>query len=427
MNQNLKSPTPQNVAVVTLGCARNTVDSQNIMSRLRRHGHALCDVEQADTVIVNTCSFIDDAKKESVDAVLDLIAMKKQGKIKRIVLAGCLAQRYGQDLAQELSQVDAIVGVPQLLKDEEPDHQAFAPDKSVYVKICEGCFHHCTFCAIPLIKGPLVSRSIESIVREVKTLAGQGVNEINLIGQDITAYGKDIYEEFALPRLLKKLLSVAEGVEWIRLLYTYPKLLSDELIDVMAQEDRICSYIDVPLQHVSDSVLKAMGRQMTERDIRELIERIRSRMPDARLRSAFIVGFPGETDEDFESLLAFVKDARFDKLGAFMYSREEGTPAFCLNGQVPAKVKRQRFDRLMTEQKRISKELLEGFVGEKIRVMIENVAPGEEGVYLARSEYDAPDVDGSVYVHSSQVLNPGDFVGVLVEDALEYDLIARVL
>jgi len=427
MTQSSKTPGSQNVAVVTLGCARNTVDSQKIMARLRRQGHALCEVDQADTVIVNTCSFIDDAKQESIDTLLDLIDMKKQGKIQKIVLAGCLAQRYGQDLAQELSQVDAIVGVPQLLKDENPDHQSIAPDKSVYVKICEGCFHHCTFCAIPRIKGPLVSRSIESIVREVKTLAGQGVKEINLIGQDITAFGKDLYERFELPRLLKEILPAARGVEWIRLLYTYPKLLSDELIEVIAQEEKICSYIDVPLQHISDPILKAMGRQMTEQDIRDLIQKIRQRVPKARLRTAFIVGFPGETDEDFDRLLTFVKDVRFDKMGAFIYSREEGTPAFDLPNHVPDDVKRSRFDQLMSAQQQISKELLESFVGEKIRVMIESIQPDGEGIYLARSEYDAPDVDGCVFVHSSQTLNPGEFVEVMVEDALEYDLIAKVL
>jgi len=417
---------PQHVAVVTLGCARNTVDSQKILARLKKQGHTLCEVEQAQTVIVNTCSFIDDAKQESIDTVLELIEMKQQGKIQKIVLAGCLAQRYGHDLVGELSQVDAILGVPRLLKDESPDHQGIAPDKSVYVKICEGCFHHCTFCAIPRIKGPLVSRSIDSIVREVEALAGQGVKEINLIGQDITAYGKDIYERFELPRLLKAILPVAAGIEWIRLLYTYPQLLSEELIDLMAKENKICSYIDVPLQHISDRILKAMGRKITEQNIRDLIQRIRKRMPEVRLRSAFIVGFPGETAEEFDRLLAFVKDVRFDKMGAFMYSREEGTPAYDLPDQVSEGVKRQRFDRLMNEQQQISKELLESFVGEKIRVMIESIQPGEESIYLARSEYDAPDVDGSVFVHSSLELSPGDFVEVEVRDALEYDLIARV-
>ncbi len=424
MNRDITSSS-QHIAVITLGCARNTVDSQQIMARLRRQGHTLCDVEDADTVMINTCSFIEDARQESVDTLLELIDLKKQGRIKKIVLTGCLAQRYGEELAEELSEVDAIVGVPRLLRDESPDHLSIHPEKSVYVKICEGCFHHCTFCAIPRIKGPLASRSVDSVVREVETLAGQGVKEINLIGQDITAYGHDLTGSFELPRLLERLLPAARGVEWIRLLYTYPKLLSDELIDLIAREKKICSYIDVPLQHISDPVLKAMGRKMTEVDIRGLIGKIRERIPGVRVRTAFIVGFPGETDKDFEKLMTFVRDMRFDKLGAFLYSREEGTPADELPGHIADDVKQQRFDRLMRLQQRISKELLEDFVGRKIRVMIESAQTGQEGVYLARSEYDAPDVDGCIYVRSAETLEAGDFTEVAVEDALEYDLIAR--
>ena len=412
----------QKVGVINLGCARNLVDAQMMLGRLKKNGHRIVTAEDAETVVVNTCSFIEEARQESIDTILDLVELKKAGKIKKIIVAGCLPQRYGKDLAREFPGVDAFVGTPSLNRDEMPAQVQLTPKHFAYVKICESCFNACSFCAIPKIKGKFVSRSIESIVKEVKALDAQGVKEINIIGQDITAYGMDIYREKSLARLLKELVGVIKNVEWIRLLYAFPSHVTDELIEVIAREPKICKYIDMPLQHVSDHILLEQNRNITARQTVELIQKIRKAMPQGFIRTTFITGLPGETEKDFEELCSFMKDSRFERVGVFVYSKEEGTKAATMKAQVPEKTKKVRLDTLMQHQQAISKEIQQGFVGRTLKVLIEEKEKDSKDTYIGRSEYDAPDVDGVVYVRSSQALKAGDFVQVKVTDAYEYDL-----
>ena len=412
----------QKVGVINLGCARNLVDAQMMLGRLKKNGHRIVDVDQAQTVIVNTCSFIEEARRESIDTILDLIELKKQGKIKKVIVAGCLAQRYGKDLAKEFPGVDAFVGTPTLNRDEMPPQMQLTPKHFAYVKICESCFNACSFCAIPKIKGKFISRTIESIVKEVKELDAQGVKEINIIGQDITAYGMDLYRQKSLARLLKELVKVIQNVEWIRLLYAFPSHVTDELIDVIANEPKICKYIDMPLQHISDHILLEQNRNITTQQTVELIQKIRRAMPHGFVRTTFITGLPGETEEDFEQLRGFVKEFRFEKVGVFVYSKEEGTLAEKMQGQVAEKTKKVRLDVLMKDQQAISTQIQESFVGRSLKVLIEERESGSENTYIGRSEYDAPDVDGVVFVRSPAALKAGDFVKVMITDAYEYDL-----
>lgn len=412
----------RNVGVVNLGCARNLVDSQEILGRLKKNGHRIVDIAQADIAVVNTCSFIKEAKEESIDTIIDLLELKKQGKIKKVIVAGCLAQRYGKELAAEFKDIDAVVGTPQFSRDTVPDQVYLTPKHFAYVKICESCYNQCSFCAIPHIKGKFRSRKIESVLSEVERLDKQGVTEINLIGQDITAYGMDIYREFSLARLLKEMVKVSRNIRWIRLLYAFPAHVTDELIDVIAGEEKICKYIDMPLQHISDGILKSQNRNITTAQTRKLIAKIRRCIPQGTLRTTFIVGLPGETEKDFEELMTFVKESRFEKVGVFVYSREEGTKAYDMPGQVPEKVKRQRMNRLMKVQQDISKDIQQSFVGRRLKVMIDEKQKDSEDIYIGRSEHDAPDVDGVVYVRSPKPLSPGDLLDVNITDAYEYDL-----
>lgn len=412
----------QKVGVVNLGCARNLVDAQMLLGRLKKNGHRIVESEQAETVIINTCSFIDSARKESIDTILEAVELKKQGKIKKVIVAGCLAQRYGKDLVGEFEGVDAFVGTPTLNKDDMPEQMQLTPGHFAYVKICESCFNACSFCAIPKIKGKFRSRSIESVVKEVAELDAKGVKEINIIGQDITAYGMDIYREKSLARLLKELVKVCVNVQWIRLLYAFPAHVTDELIEVMAKEPKICKYIDMPLQHISDGILKEQNRNITTKQTIELIKKIRKAMPSGFLRTTYIVGLPGEMPQDFEELRAFNKAMRFERVGVFVYSKEEDTAAATMPGHVAEKVKKERLDILMRDQQTISKEVQKSFVGRTLKVLIEEKEKGAKDTYIGRSEYDAPDVDGLVYVRSPKALVPGDFVNVKITDAYEYDL-----
>ena len=396
----------QNVGVVNLGCARNLVDSQEILGRLKKNGHRIVDIERADIAVVNTCSFIKEAKEESIDTIIELLELKKQGKIKKVIVAGCLAQRYGKELAAEFKELDAVVGTPQFSRDTVPDQVYLTPKHFAYVKICESCYNQCGFCAIPHIKGKFRSRRIESVLSEVERLDKQGVTEINLIGQDITAYGMDIYREFSLAKLLKEMVKTGKNIRWIRLLYAFPAHVTDELIDVIANEEKICNYIDMPLQHISDGILKSQNRNITTAQTKELIAKLRRRIPRGSLRTTFIVGLPGETDEDFQELLNFVKENRFEKVGVFVYSREEGTKAYDMSGQVPEKVKRQRMNRLMEVQRGISQDIQQSFVGRRLKAMIDEKQKDSGGMYIGRSEYDAPDVDGIVYIRSSKPFLP---------------------
>jgi ribosomal protein S12 methylthiotransferase len=412
----------QKVGVINLGCARNLVDAQMMLGRLKKNGHRIVDADQAQTVIVNTCSFIEEARQESIDTILDLIELKKSGKIKKVIVAGCLAQRYGKDLAKEFPEVDAFIGTPTLNREEMPQQMQLTPKHFAYVKICESCFNACSFCAIPKIKGKFISRTIESIVKEVKELDAQGVKEINIIGQDITAYGMDVYRQKSLARLLKELVKVIKNIEWIRLLYAFPSHVTDELIEVISQEPKICKYIDMPLQHISDHLLLEQNRNITTRQTIELIQKMRRAMPQGFVRTTFITGLPGETKEDFEQLRSFVKDFRFERVGVFVYSKEEGTLAASMQGHVPEKTKKVRLDTLMQDQQVISSEIQHSFVGRRLKVLIEDKEKDSMDTYIGRSEYDAPDVDGVVYVRSKTALKAGDFVDVMITDAYEYDL-----
>ncbi|MCC6758187.1 MAG: 30S ribosomal protein S12 methylthiotransferase RimO [Candidatus Omnitrophica bacterium] len=419
--------TGQKVGVINLGCARNLVDSQEILGRLKKTGNRIVDIEHADVAIVNTCSFVADAKKESIDTILELLELKKQGKLKKVIVAGCLAQRYGKELAAEMKGIDAIVGTPSFLKNEVADQVSLTPKHFAYVKICESCYNRCSFCAIPGIKGKFSSKTIESVLEEIKRLDKAGVKEVNIIGQDITAYGMDLYREKSLARLLKEIVKVAENIQWIRLLYAFPAHVTDELIEVMAAEPKICKYIDMPLQHISDNLLLSMNRGITTAQTKALINKMRKRMPTASLRTTFIVGMPGETEENFQELREYMLETRFEKMGVFVYSREEKTAAYDMPGQVAETVKKKRMNTLMKDQQSISHDVQQGFVGRTLKVLIDEKEEGSNDIYIGRSEYDAPDVDGSVYVNSKRVLKPGDFVSVKITDALEYDLVGELL
>ncbi len=412
----------QKVGVVNLGCARNLVDAQMMLGRLKKSGHRIVDTEQADVVIVNTCSFIAEARQESIDTILDLLELKKQGKIQKVIVAGCLAQRYGKDLVKEFKEVDAFVGTPTLNREDNPEHMQLTPKHFAYVKICESCFNACSFCAIPKIKGKFVSRTIESVVKEVQALDAKGVREINIIGQDITAYGMDVYRRKALAELLGELVKVTNNVGWIRLLYAFPAHVTDELIEVIAKHKQICSYIDIPLQHISDHILLKQNRNITTQQTIDLIRKFRKTIPDVFLRTTYIVGMPGETDRDFNELREFNKEMRFERLGVFVYSKEEGTKAALMPNQVPEKVKKERLDILMKDQKEISSQIQKSFIGRTLKVLIEEKEKNSD-TFIGRSEYDAPDVDGLVYVHSSKDLKAGDFVDVQITDSYEYDLV----
>ncbi len=414
------------VAMVNLGCARNTVDSQNIIAGFQRRGHTLAPVENADVVVVNTCAFIEDAKKESIDTILALAELKKKGRIKKIIVAGCLAQRYGSELAGALKEVDAFIGVPSLPRETSQALPILTPAHYAYVKVCESCYNACSFCIIPRIKGPFVSRSMEAVVADVERLNGQSIREINIIGQDVTAYGMDLYGRKALAELLRKVAAVTQA-RWVRLLYTHPAHMSDELLDVIASETRLCKYIDMPLQHVSDRILKLMGRNMTHASTVALVKKIRAAVPGVFLRTTYIVGFPGETEADFERLLRFVKAQPFERVGVFMYSREEGTRAYDLPGQVPRAVARRRYKALMKAQQAVAAGIHQRLVGQELDVLIEERAPQDQLCYTGRSAFDAPEVDGAVHVHSAKPLPVGEFIRVRVTGAMEYDLEAEAL
>ncbi len=422
------------VGVINLGCARNLVDSQMILGRLKKNGYRIVDPLDSEVVIVNTCAFIEEAKKESIDCILELLDLKKQGKIRKLIVAGCLVQRYASELAQEFKEVDALIGIPTLPKGQMPPQYRLTPAYFAYVKICESCFNQCSFCAIPKIKGKFSSRTIESILAEVKELDRQGVKEINIIGQDITAYGMDLYRSKSLTRLLKEIVRATQNIQWVRLLYAFPAHVTDELIDCIANEEKICKYIDLPLQHISDHILGDMNRGIGQQETIQLIAKIRNRIPGASLRTTFIVGFPGETEEDFKELYQFVTQTQFERLGVFVYSKEEGTLAYHLPSQVPAPLKKKRLRILMQTQQGISRKLQERFLGKKLKVLIEERQkpgvgdPKNQGhVYLGRSEYDAPEVDGLVYVHSAKPLKSGDFVQVEITDTYEYDLAGELV
>lgn len=430
------------VKLVTLGCAKNEVDSEEIAGVLRKAGHRVDgSAKKHDVTIINTCGFLESSKEESIRAIKDALRDRKSGKTGKVVVAGCLVQRLGKDLERLAPGADAYVGVGQMGRFDEvlsnlrpkatlfdvtaPHHRwAEVPTRartgkpwSSYLKVSEGCDHQCTFCTIPSFRGKHVSKPIERVLEEANFLASTGCKEINLIAQDVTQYGYDLYKAFTLPRLLKELNAV-EGLEWIRILYFYPNRLTDEVIEAMATLPKVAKYIDIPLQHAHPDTLRRMKRPWEGERYLKVLDKVRSAIPEVAVRSTFIVGFPGETQEEFEYLIEFVKAARMDRVGAFMFSREPGTPAEAMEGQVSSKVKRERYDRLMRAQQGISHDINRGWVGRKLTVLADEA---RDGWIIGRSHRDAPEIDGLVYFKGDA--QPGDFVEVQVEEADTYDLI----
>jgi len=434
----------EKVKIVTLGCEKNRVDSEIMSGLIDERGYSLVDnEEEASVIIVNTCGFIDAAKEESVNTILELADLKQTGNLKALIVSGCLTQRYKKVLMDEMPEIDGIVGTGDFHRINEIIDEALAGKKPImvgnpvfnyekalprrlstprytaYVKIAEGCDNNCTFCSIPIMRGKFRSRSIESIVAEVQQLASQGVREISLIAQDSTNYGTDLYDSFKLPELMNR-VSEVPGIEWVRLHYAYPGFFTDELIETIASNPKICNYIDMPLQHSEDAILKRMRRPGRQRDARELIEKIRRRIPDVALRTSIIVGFPGETEQDFANLCEFIKEMKFDRLGVFAYSQEENTPASRLPDQLPDDVKEYRAAALMELQREISREVIGKRIGQELDVLIERY-DGRNDVYIGRTQYDAPDVDGEVFVTNCKV-GIGEMQKVRITHSFEFDL-----
>lgn len=436
------SEQPQKIRIITLGCAKNEVDSEEIAGVLSHAGHHIQDHENPDITVINTCGFLESAQRESIEAIQKAVAAKGAGKV---VVAGCLAQRLGEQLKTLAPGADAYVGVGHMasfdqivskvfgreepLMQVEPPHHKWAAVTtrarsgrpwSAYLKVSEGCDHRCTFCTIPSFRGNHASKPIERVLEEARHLAATGVKEINLIAQDVTQYGYDLYKEFTLPKLLRELNAI-DGIEWIRILYFYPNRLTDEVIEAMAECDRVVKYIDIPLQHTHPDTLRRMKRPWDGDRYLKVFERVRAAIPAVTIRTTFIVGFPGETNEEFEHLLEFTKAARLDRVGAFTYSREPGTPSYEMPGQIPFRTKQQRYDRLMRAQRPISLEINESWIGKDIKVLVDE---SKNGWVAGRSFRDAPEIDGWVYGQGVAV--PGSFINVTVTEAKEYDLYGHI-
>ena len=442
------------IGIKSLGCPKNFVDTEIICGTLREKGYQISGkIDYSDIVIINTCSFIKDAVEESIEEILNLVKLKKEGKIKRIIVTGCLPQRYKDDnLKQEFPEVDAFLGVGDLLEIDniikgvlqgeqiykvgpEPkflyNHNAprtiLTPRHYSYIKISEGCQNNCSYCLIPQIRGNYRSRKMEDIIEEVKMISEkQNLSEIILIGQDTTLYGIDLYGEYKLAELLKKLsLLELNNLKWIRFLYTHPAHYSDELIEVIANYPKICPYLDFPLQHISDKILKSMNRPLKKYDVISLINKLRDRISNLTLRTTFIVGFPGETEQEFEELLNFVKKFRFERLGAFIFSREEGTPAYDFPQQIPMRIKKERLKKLMLTQQSISKEINSFYMGKEIEVLIDEIKSGRPKIAIGRTKGDAPEIDGKVVIRGDKI-KVGKFIKVKVTEASEYDLVGEI-
>ncbi|MCM8761152.1 MAG: 30S ribosomal protein S12 methylthiotransferase RimO [Candidatus Omnitrophica bacterium] len=440
-------------SIISLGCPRNLVDSEIMAGSLKKAGFSYMKTEgNTDLCIVNTCAFTSSAREESVDAILEIGRLKKQGKIKCLVIAGCLPQFYKGKLLAELPEADLVIGTsdfPDIARlvvkcghgkrrlevssplnyiyDDSSPRLFLTPKHYRYIKISEGCSNYCSYCVISRLRGRFRSRKITSIVREVKNLSSGGhLREINIIGQDTTLFGIDQYGKPALPYLLANLCAIEKGPRWIRILYTHPAHYTDELIDVIRSQDRICKYLDLPVQHISDKILKRMNRKTRKSDIINLIHKLRRKIPGISLRTSLIVGFPGESDKDFKELTDFVRQTRFEKLGVFTYSREATSPAYKFKGHIPESVKKQRFDAIMRLQQAISLDINKSLVGKTIDVLIDEKVAGEETSFIGRTEGDAPDIDGVVYV-SGNNLKAGEFYKVKVTDAMEYDLVGKAL
>lgn len=443
----------KNIAFISLGCDKNRVDSEVMLGILKERGYCpVSDEAQADIIVINTCCFIKDALEESIETILETARYKKTGKCKGIIVAGCLAQRYENEIFEEMPEVDAVVGTTayegiadiadRILSGESGIHSMRDIDGKMdeenaakrvistaghyaYLKISEGCDNHCTYCVIPKMRGRHRSRTMESLVEETKQLAEAGVKELLVVAQDTSIYGRDLYGKPMLHELLKRLCRV-DGIEWIKLLYCYAETLTDETIRTMAEEDKICKYIDIPIQHGSDSVLKRMGRRTSRALITERIGALRAAMPDICIRTTIITGFPGESEKEFSELVDFVSELKFEKLGVFTYSQEEGTPAAVMENQIDEKVKEERKDYIMELQKNISAGKCAKMLGKTIRVIVDGRIP-EEGVYCGRSQSDAPDIDGIVFFKSDYEIMSGDFADVRIDETSDYDLIGEAV
>lgn len=447
----MKNGSKQKVSMVSLGCPKNLVDAEVMLGILAGQGYEITtDEKDADVIIVNTCSFIKEAREESVEAILDLADRKHDGRCHTLIVAGCLPQRYQEELAVELPEVDIFIGTgdyprvaellaekaekegqikyvgdPNYIFDETLPRLNSSPGWYAYLKIGEGCSNCCTYCAIPAIRGAYRSRPQKALLEEARQLVAGGVKELILVSQDITRYGIDLESGTSLSGLIRSLATI-EGLKWIRLLYAYPDGIDDELIELMKNEPKLCKYLDIPIQHISNQVLKRMNRRSTEEQIRTLIARLRSEIPGIALRSSLIVGFPGETVEDFSSLVAFVEQSRFDRLGVFCYSREEGTLAAEMPDQVSERVKRERHRKLMKVQARVSFRSNRALVGKIEQVMVEGYSEETELLLKGRSSRQAPDIDGQVYITSGQA-NVGEIVPCRITDSSDYDLVAEML
>ncbi len=433
--------------MMTLGCPKNRVDSEVMLGTLRTRGYSLVqEASEAEVIVVNTCAFIGPAKQESVDSILEMAELKKSGACKTLVVTGCLSQRYGQELSQEMPEVDHFLGTSayaqigdllaaeatprQVIPDPDYIHNAETPrinsmpKYTAYLKISEGCDNACAFCIIPTLRGGQRSRPVADILAEAHKLADSGVQELNLVAQDLTAYGHDLPGKPKLHELLKELVKV--DVKWIRLHYAYPRVFPDELIDVIATEPKIAKYLDMPVQHASDKLLLSMKRGRNSKFLKELLTKLRERVPNLVMRTSLIVGLPGETEEDFELLKEFVKEQRFQRLGVFQYSDEEGTAAFDLPNKIPAKTIERRWREVMAIQKRINREQNKKLVGQKLTVLVEGPSEESEHLLVGRHEGQAPEIDGQVYINDG-LAYPGEFVTVEVTEAHDYDLVARVV
>ena len=439
-----------NILFISLGCDKNLVDSEVMLGLLDKKGYQIVDSEEdADIIVVNTCCFIHDAKEESIQTILEMAEYKKEGKLKALIVTGCLAQRYQQEIIDEIPEVDAVLGTTSYDHIVEAVEEALAGNGHVvledidalpeveekrlvttgghyaYLKIAEGCDKHCTYCIIPKLRGNYRSVPMEKLVAEAKDLAEQGVKELILVAQETTVYGKDLYGEKSLHKLLRELCKIS-GIQWIRILYCYPEEIYDELIQTIKEEKKVCHYLDLPIQHASDAVLKRMGRRTSKAQLVEIIGKLRKEIPDISLRTTLITGFPGETEEQHEELKDFVDEMEFDRLGVFTYSPEEDTPAATLPDQIPEEVKEDRQAELMELQQEIAFDLAEDMVGREVLVMIEGKV-ADENAYVGRTYKDAPNVDGLIFINTDEELMSGDFARARVTGALEYDLIGELI
>jgi|WetSurMetagenome_2_1015567.scaffolds.fasta_scaffold80116_2 ribosomal protein S12 methylthiotransferase len=424
------------VSVITLGCSKNTVDSERLMKQIQLNKIGLIDdPNKAETIIINTCGFIEAAKEESISTILEAVSMKNEGKIKKVIVAGCLSERYKDDLVREIPEVDVFFGTENyegiikelggnLKKELLGERLLTTPSHSAYLKISEGCDHPCSFCAIPLMRGLHKSKPMDELIREAEFLALKGTKELVLIAQDTTDYGKDLDSKTNISQLLRK-LSEIKGIEWIRLMYAYPSKFPDDLIEEIKTNPKVCKYVDIPLQHISDDVLKSMRRGVTAERTRKLLHKLRKEIPDITIRTTFIVGYPNETEKDFEELCDFVREIKFDRIGTFTFSVEENTSSFILGDPVPDEEKERRKDILMEIQKDISLKKNESFVGRKLKTLVEAV---EGDFYIGRSYRDAPEVDGEILISKkNNKVKISNFYDVVIKDYDEYDLFGDVL